>query len=389
MITNKYSFFKIVLLGLLLLCMLCVLGYSFINKTSVEVTLLLLFIISASIAIAIRFYLKKVETITSHYQKLFNSNPLAIYIMAKGDLKILGVNEAMIRLYGYTEEEFLKMTALDIRPKEDWEAFKAYVLKENKPPDETGISVHQKKNGEKFHVRFNFHAAPVIQEDAVLVMLTDIEKVYNDEKRINELLHLYEVVNKATHDVIWDYDLLNDKLYWMQGFEETYGYTKESSPHDFWAMKKVYHEDRAAAQYFFADIINKKRNDWLVEYRYICADESVKYVRDRGLILYNDAGEPVRLIGAMQDIDRQRRYEQQLIDQNIQLKEIAWINSHEVRRPLANIMGLANLIKEHPDRSEELSTLIGHLQKSSQELNNAVILINKQAGDKDLTRQVT
>jgi signal transduction histidine kinase len=127
----------------------------------------------------------------------------------------------------------------------------------------------------------------------------------------------------------------------------------------------------------------------LVEYRYICADESVKYVRDRGLILYNDAGEPVRLIGAMQDIDRQRRYEQQLIDQNIQLKEIAWINSHEVRRPLANIMGLANLIKEHPDRSEELSTLIGHLQKSSQELNNAVILINKQAGDKDLTRQVT
>jgi PAS domain S-box-containing protein len=374
---NKPSPLKITLFVLFTIGAFAVLGYSILHQTSLERTIVLMLVILFLLGVSVWFYFKSVNTATLSYQNLFNGSPIAIYIMAKGSLKILNVNKAMIKLYGYTEKEFLKMTALDIRPKEDHESFKQYVLKE-KEPDESGIALHQNKNGEKFYVRFNFHNIPLVKEDAILVMITDIDENLKNERRINELLNLYEAVNQATHDVIWDYDLPARKITWMQGFEELYGYTEENRPRDFNALTYVYHEDRATVKHYFGELMATKQKDWLLDYRFMCANGEVKYVRDRGLVVFNKAGEPIRLIGAMQDIDKQKRYEQQLLNRNEQLEEIAWINSHEVRRPLSNIIALAKLIKEYPNPSDEMSTLIDHLYNSSQELDNAVNLINKR-----------
>ena len=375
---NKPSPVRITLLALFTISALAVLAYSILHQTSVERTVILMTIIVFLIGLASWFYFKSIQSATASYQNLFNSSPLAIYIMTKGNLKIVNVNKAMTKLYGYTEKEFLKMTALDIRPEGDHEEFRKYVLKE-KEPDETGTALHQKKNGDKFYVRFNFHSVPQLKDDAVLVMIADIDENLKNERRITELLHLYEAVNQATHDVIWDYDLIERKLTWMQGFEEIYGYTEYNRPSDFNALTSVYPEDRPRVKLFFDELMAAKQKNWLIEYRFICANGELKYVRDRGIVVFNRAGAPIRLIGAMQDIDKQKRYEQQLISRNEQLEEIAWINSHEVRRPLSNILALTRLIKEYPNPSDELSTFIEHLYNSSQELDDAVSLVNKRA----------
>jgi PAS domain S-box-containing protein len=373
---NKPSLLKITLLVLFTILALAVLAYSIFNQISLANTIALMIIIVLLLGLSVWFYFKNVNTATSNYQNLFNGSPLAIYIMTKSDLKVLTVNKAMVKLYGYSERELLKMTALDIRPDDDHEEFKKYVLKD-KEPDETGVALHQKKNGEKFYVRFNFHSVPQVKEDAVLVMIADIDDHLKNERRINELLHLYEAVNQATHDVIWDYDLQKRKIVWMQGFEEIYGYTEDNRPRDFTTLTYVYHEDRDIVKLYFDELMATKQKDWLLDYRFMCANGEVKYVRDRGIVVFNKAGQAIRLIGAMQDIDKQKRYEQQLLSRNEQLEEIAWINSHEVRRPLSNIIALAKLIKEHPNPSNEMNTLIEYLYNSSQELDNAVSLINK------------
>ncbi len=205
-----------------------------------------------------------------------------------------------------------------------------------------------------------------------------IQKILEDKRRLDELIYLYEVVNKATHDVIWEYDIQADQLKWMQGFEETYGYTNDDCPSDFWSMTQVYVDDRAEIQQVLRNIIAEKANSWVVEYRYICADGTLKYVRDRGHVVFDTEGTPIRLIGAMQDVDRQHRYEQKLLSQNTQLREIAWINSHELRRPLSNILGLVELIKLQDHLPQEFEELIGMLSNSSQDLDNALKRINEQ-----------
>ncbi|NCD70766.1 hypothetical protein GSY63_15470 [Mucilaginibacter sp. R11] len=60
----------------------------------------MLTIIAFLFGLSVWFYIKSVRTATSSYENLFNSSPLAIYIMTKGSLKILNVNKAMVKLNG-------------------------------------------------------------------------------------------------------------------------------------------------------------------------------------------------------------------------------------------------------------------------------------------------
>lgn len=342
-----------------------------------------LFLLAAAIIIffSIKFYKNSYQSTELSYQKLFNGSPLPMYVMNVKSFKILAVNNAMVRLYGYTESEFLKMSALDIRPEDQHQHLLAFMNNYDGISNDSGKWLHLKKNGESFHVQINFHSIPLLKEQAFVIMITDLSKSINDEKKINDLLHLYETVNKATNDVIWDCDLVAGKLTWMQGYYETYGYDDESSPSAFWDMEKVHSEDRQRVVDSIRSALADKQKEWIADYRYICADGTVKHIRDRGFIIFNQDDESVRMIGAMRDMEEQKKNERQLISHNDQLKEIAWINSHQVRRPLSNIIGLINLIRDAVDQKDEILQLIDLLAISSKELDDAVILINRQTMD--------
>jgi PAS domain S-box-containing protein len=340
--------------------------------------LLCLLLAAIAIYFSVSFFNKGYQTTALNYQKIFNGSPLPMFVMDKVGFKILAVNDAMVKLYGYSESEFLELTAFDIRPEEEHQRVRDFLSEHGGLTTDSGTWLHQKKNGERFYVQITFHSVPLTKAGAYIVMVSDIDKSINDEKKINDLLSLYETVNKATNDVIWDYDVVADQLNWMQGYDETYGYTKESTPNAFWAMQKIHPDDRERVQAAFRQVLDEKRTDWTSEYRYICADGSTKYIRDRGYVIFDEKGVAVRMIGAMQNIDKQKRHEQQLLAQNEQLKEIAWINSHQVRRPLSNIIGLITLIKDAAEHQEDVRELVDLLAISSRELDSAVILINRQ-----------
>lgn len=327
-------------------------------------------------------YYQSHKTLKSlNYETLFGGSPHAIFVIEKKSLKFLSVNESMSKLYGYTEKEFLTMTALDIRPEKEHSRIIAFLDEFGEVVRDSGKWIHQKKNGECFYVSITFHSIHLFNKDAYLVMVNDINQSILDEKRINDLLQLYETVNKATNDVIWDFDLRADHIHWMPGYTETYGYGKDVDQYTFWQMPKVYHEDREKTISFFRQLILDKQKSWFVEYRYVCAEGNVKYIADRGYVIFDENGDPIRMIGAMQDVTRQKEYEQQLLNQNEYLKEIAWINSHQVRRPLCNIMGLVDLIKNPDNDHQEILQFVELLSNSSKELDNAVIKLNKQTID--------
>lgn len=328
--------------------------------------------------IAYRFYIMKKAQQDFNYQKLFSGSPYAIYITDKNTLKIIDVNEAMIILYGYTREEFATMSTFDIRPESEHVNVKEFIAEYGEVANKSAKWIHKKKNGDSFHVDVTYHAIPYYKRQVYLAIVMDIDKSIKDGKRISDLLNLYETVNKATNDVIWEYDILSNELKWMAGYEDAYGYKDDMVPKDFWLMKKIHEDDREHIKKSFRSAIDKKEKSWYSQYRLICADGTFKYIADSAYAIFNDEGEPLRMIGAMQDISSQKKYEQQLILKNNSLKEIAWINSHKVRRPLSNILGLVELIKNPNNDKDEILKFVELLTISSRELDNAVITINKQ-----------
>ena len=83
------------------------------------------------------------------YRYLFNNNPMPMWIIDEKTTKFLDVNGMAILRYGYSREEFLSMSAVDIRPEEDKERF--YQFRNSSENDETdffrGIWNHLKKDG--------------------------------------------------------------------------------------------------------------------------------------------------------------------------------------------------------------------------------------------------
>lgn len=69
----------------------------------------------------------------------------------------------------------------------------------------------------------------------------------------------------------------------------------------------------------------------------------------------------------------ERMIQMELIQrQNKDLKEIAWIQSHVVRAPLAKMMGIVNLMKKHKETSPHYEELLNHFLVSADEIDNII-----------------
>ncbi|WP_219224465.1 PAS domain-containing protein [Pedobacter antarcticus] len=313
-----------------------------------------------------------------NYDVIFRNSLVPFCVLDKVSLRFLAVNEAMLKLYGYSEKELLSLTGYDILSESQRESVAGYKIKFGNDLNNSSKWVHQKKSGELFHVDVTSHMIPLFKSEAYLVMIFDIDKSSRDEKRIDDLVNLYETVNAVTNDVVWDYDLVNDQLNWQEGYGEIYGYSRQEALNSQWDLTRIHPEDRSGIERSIEHAFLQRDSLWHADYRYLCADGSYKYVRDRGRILFNENGHPVRMIGAMQDVDQQVISEQQLLLQNKQLKDIAWLNSHAVRRPLSNILGLISLLKHAIHDRDELLSLIDMLESSSKDLDQVLTKINDE-----------
>ena len=205
------------------------------------------------------------------------------------------------------------------------------------------------------------------------------------DEEMRKLLQDYRYVNEATNDCIWDFDIVKDELKWISGYQEMFGYEDGAIVKNaFWNMQKIHPDDREGTVSLFKELLKTKDRKWAAQYRYRCNDGSYKYVADRGYLLLDDELKPLRMLGAIQDIDQVTVYQQQLEAQNVKLKEIAWLNSHEIRRPLCNITGVIPMVKESMDDPDSLLQLINMLEVSAEELDQTIHKINEQTQQEDI-----
>ncbi|WP_337042397.1 PAS domain S-box protein [Emticicia sp. 17c] len=122
----------------------------------------------------------------------------------------------------------------------------------------------------------------------------------------------YDIVAKATSDIIWDFDIINDKISYNKGIQKIFGYPLsylQIRDVQNWWETSIHPDDLKKITTTLNDVLEKKQTNIQLEYRFKCADGSYKYVLDRGFIIVDNDHNPVRMIGAMQDITRQKEEE--------------------------------------------------------------------------------
>ncbi|MEI6948889.1 PAS domain S-box protein [Paraflavisolibacter sp. H34] len=109
------------------------------------------------------------------FKLLFNSNPFPIWIYDAQSLRFLEVNDTALRVYGYTRQEFLALTARDIRPSQDVAAYEQEVeqLRRTGLPKERTYT-HKKKDGQELLVEVHGYLFDFLGRQAVMVLAKDI-----------------------------------------------------------------------------------------------------------------------------------------------------------------------------------------------------------------------
>ncbi|MDI5895073.1 PAS domain-containing sensor histidine kinase [Flavobacterium algoritolerans] len=139
------------------------------------------------------------------------------------------------------------------------------------------------------------------------------KKLKNTNDEIKESNEKYDIVAKATSDTIWDWKIQEDSFSWNKGIENVFGYTEnEVGNSSKWWFDKIHPEDSIKMSIRLYSFIEQKTENWQDQYRFKCANNSYKYVLDRGFLLKDENGKAIRMIGAIQDITKQKEEEQRL-----------------------------------------------------------------------------
>jgi PAS domain S-box-containing protein len=109
------------------------------------------------------------------YRELFLNNPVPTYIFDENTLEFIEVNDAAVQRYGYSREEFLKMTLKDIRLPEDVPTLLEFIRSLDKDSFSDIMLHHRKKDGSVFPVEVTTHTLSAKNgQNARLAMATDI-----------------------------------------------------------------------------------------------------------------------------------------------------------------------------------------------------------------------
>ena len=140
-----------------------------------------------------------------------------------------------------------------------------------------------------------------------------LEKIKSNNNEIKESNEKYDIVSKATSDTIWDWKIQEDTITWNKGIETIFGYTQEEvGNNSAWWFDKIHPEDSIKMSVKLYSFIEQKSEKWQDQYRFRCADNTYKYVLDRGFLLKDKKGRALRMIGAIQDITKQKKEEENL-----------------------------------------------------------------------------
>lgn len=198
-------------------------------------------------------------------------------------------------------------------------------------------------------------------DEGLSVYFKDVTLRKETDIRILQANERFEKVTQATTDAIWDWDIEEDILYRGDGFEKLFGdkVNKKFKKKNFW-NDQIHPKDLHRIRSSVHKTINDPTKEfWKQEYRIIHQSGEIKTVIDKGVIIRDQNGKAMRMIGAINNISERIKYENELQElnkilkknikelqiSNEQLEQFAFIASHDLQEPLRMISSFLNQIE--------------------------------------------
>ena len=255
---------------------------------------------------------------------------VAVGILVQGpNSEIIENNSAACEMLGLTEDQLLGKTSFDPHwnvihldgtgfQSEDHPVPKA--IKELKPINNVVMGVFRPITNDRVWLLVD--AIPVFGENNELLYVVcsfnDISQLKKSEEALKISNERFSYSSEATSDAIWDWNIRTDEIFVGASYSVLFGHFFENNIiSDEECANFVHPEDRESYFEKIEKAINGTADKWSDEYRYLKSDGTYAFVNDKAIIIRDETGLAIRMIGAMQDITEYVNFQKKLQKQKV------------------------------------------------------------------------
>ena len=231
---------------------------------------------------------------------------------------LLWTTDVELRVTSATGAGLLRLESLNDRPK----GLSLYEYFDTRDRDIEPILSHLRAlSGESVSTEiewvgrvFEVQIEPLRSPEGAVIGTIGVAFDVTERKRTEESLRLSEerfhLLGRATNDVVWDWDLQTDGQWVNENVTTLFGYpAEEIEPTGVWWTAHIHPDDRDRVEESLQDVIKSGVHSWSAEYRFRRRDGTYSTVVDRGYVIHDKSAGPVRVVGSVMDVTKERRAE--------------------------------------------------------------------------------
>jgi PAS domain S-box-containing protein len=282
------------------------------------------------------------------YRKMLTHSPDALFVYVDG--LITFVNRAFCLMIGAKDaSELIGLPAVSMLHPADSGMLAAAASV--KGPDQSSIPIELRflrLDGTSLEVEATSVAFDFRGQREVQVIARDISARKAAEKALRDSEERFKYAAHAVSDVVWDWNLATDTLWWNDGFLATFGFVagEVDASAASWTGR-IHPDERSRVVDGIRAAISANKDSWSAEYRFQRKNGTYAFVQDRGYILRDGTGKGIRMVGGMRDLTEKKMEEQYLRSQRMEsIGTLAGGIAHDLNNVLAPIMMAIELLKQ-------------------------------------------
>nr|WP_319269625.1 PAS domain S-box protein [uncultured Draconibacterium sp.] len=229
------------------------------------------------------------------------------------DYRFVLMNKAFEQLTGMSAEKFIGKSLKQVLPNTE-----KYWIENYGKVAQTGQSIHFEHYAKEFDKYYNVVAYSPKKDFFATIFSDTTQNIKNREnlreakERAEESDYRVKLAIESGNLGVWDLNLKNNSLEWNDRMYELYGIRKEEFTNNIEAWENGVHPDDKEQANKELDLAINRQEKFNTSFRVVHPDGTILYLKADGIVIFDEAGEPTRMIGINRDVTEIKKREIEL-----------------------------------------------------------------------------
>ena len=310
------------------------------------------------------------------------------------------VNDAAVNILGYTREEFLNKTPLDLFEPANKEELPKFMAELQKKGHITFESVTITKNGMQIPVEVGVHTFKLGEKMVSLAIARDITERKKSEKKLKKSENSLAKAQHMAHIGSWESNIQTGEVSWSDGLYSIFHVDPNTFAPDFNSFITFIHPDDWEYMKNIIHHVTSKGISVDLDYRIVLADGSIRILNTKAEVTdFDEYGKPRLILGTTQDITERKQMEEELQEtiqklkrSNEELQQFAYVSSHDLQEPLRTMASFTQLMERRykgkldEDADEFMGYIVDAAVRMKQQINDLLEYSHVSAAENEFKR---